>query len=139
MVDGAVQQPPYAGVQRLIGWARENWADVDGRCLLAGIDIRSLPFGRALNIIAALAVDDATPVVTVETRKGIEVYDRRRVRGEVLAAMNGADDRAGGAAQPAVTRRQAPAERWDRETWGLLPEHQAGLRAAMGFAAGLGG
>lgn len=107
---------------------------------MAGVELADLPLDRALNVLTAMAVDDAMPVVTVETRKGVEVYDRRRVRGDVLAGLRGKGTEVptGGGQVPTV-RRQAAREEWNRETWGLLPEHQAGVRAAMSFAAGLGG
>lgn len=137
MVDRVVVGTPYEQARRLIGWARENWADVDGQLTMRGIDIRQLPIGRALNVITAMVVDDAMPVVAVETKKGIELFDRRRTRREMLAELNGgAAD--GGVPQSGVTRRNV-SDTWDRETWGLTPEHQASARAAMGFAAGLGG
>lgn len=106
---------------------------MDGRALLAGIDLDDLPYDRALNVITALAVDDQTPIWSVETKKGVEIYDRRRVRAELVESLGG-----GTAGQaPAATARQRAAQRWNPDTWGLLPEQQASTRAAMAFVGGL--
>lgn len=107
---------------------------------MAGMELADLPLDRALNVITALAVDDATPAVIVETKKGIETYDRRRVRRDVLAQLHG--EATGGvrtqAGRAPARAKQVTSRTWDPATWGLLPEHQAAQRRAMGFAAGLG-
>lgn len=106
---------------------------MDGRALLAGVDLDDLPYDRALNVITALAVDDQTPIWSVETKKGVEIYDRRRVRAELVESLGG-----GTAGQaPAATARQRAAQRWNPDTWGALPEHQAAARNAMAFVGGL--
>ncbi len=106
---------------------------MDGRALLAGVDLLddNLPLDRALNVIEALMVDDAMPAVVVETKRGAIVYDRVRVRSEIADRID-ATQRAIGQTIP---RRAGAAP--DRQTWGLLPEHQAGLGAAMRFVGGL--
>lgn len=109
---------------------------------MRGVDLLTLPLDHALDVVAALMVDDAMPVVAVETKRGVELYDRRRVRGEVYAAIASAPDATAStrdARTPPTRTERARAERWDRDTWGLLPEHQASARAAMAFAGGLGG
>jgi hypothetical protein len=106
---------------------------VDGRALLAGVDLDTLPYDRALNVITALAVDDQMPRWSAETKKGLEVYDRRRVRGELLESLGAGN----GQHAPAATARQRAAQRWNPDTWGLLPDQQASTRAAMTFVGGL--
>lgn len=105
---------------------------------MRGIDLLALPLDRALNIVTALMVDDATPTLSVETKKGVEVYDRNRVRREVDAALDRASTEAPSRSVQAPTRaRQARKKDWDPSTWGLLPEHQAAQQRAMTFAAGI--
>ncbi|MCK9901290.1 MULTISPECIES: hypothetical protein [Actinomycetes] len=106
---------------------------MDGRALLAGIDLDDLPYDRALNVITALAVDDQMPRWSAETKKGLEVYDRRRVRAELLESLGGATP----GLAPAATARERAAQRWNPDTWGTLPEHQAGQRAVMAMVGGL--
>lgn len=97
---------------------------------MAGVDLETLPLRRALNVVDTLRIDDAIPAVVVETRGGkVEVFDRRRVREELNKAIAGANTRT---APPAIRRPAEP----DPTTWGLLPEHQRGLSAAMAFVAG---
>lgn len=95
---------------------------------MAGIDLRELPLDRALNVITTLAVDDHIPLWSAETRKGLEIYDRRRVRAELLDSLS---------KQRVAPRPAAETSSWNRDTWGLLPEHQASMRAAMAFVGGL--
>jgi hypothetical protein len=99
---------------------------------MRGFDLQELPLDRALNVVVALMVDDAVPAWGIEAKRGVEMFDRRRVRGEVLRELLAQIP-----ATPAAGARPAAPAVPERATWGLLPEHQAGLASAMRFVAGL--
>lgn len=107
---------------------------------MAGVDLFRLPLDRALNVVTALMVDDRTPTLSVETKSGVEVYDRDRARREVDATLSGKSDEAPTVDRQAPSRPRQAARKgdsWDPETWGLLPEHQRAASAALRFTGGL--
>jgi len=92
---------------------------------MSGIELAELPVDRMLNVVHSLAVDDEvlTHSIQVEEDK-VEVFNRRRAR-EALSEQLGDEPATG--------------EKWDPDTWGLLPEHQAATRAALSLVGGPAG
>lgn len=102
----------------------ENWADVDGRALLRGVDLAELSLDRALNVVQALLVDDHVVTTTLEVEEGkAKGFSRAQARSDLLEALGG-------------TAGNGHRRGWDAATWGALPEHRASLQAAMAFAGG---
>jgi len=56
---GGLHCAPYQGAQDLISWARANWAYVDGRALLGGLDLETLRADRVLNVVQFIIADEA--------------------------------------------------------------------------------
>lgn len=57
MGDRAAQWTPYHVVANLIEFAATNWDELDGLLLMRGVDLWSLPWDRALNVIYAVAME----------------------------------------------------------------------------------
>jgi hypothetical protein len=92
------------------------WTDIEGRCARDGIDIDDLlaaPAYESVGVFLSYAIDDATTALG---------GNRATARDEVMAWLRGERDGVAGVAT----------EEPDPETWGLMPEHQAGLLNAMG-------
>lgn len=68
---------PYQTVTRLLGAVTEQWNEIDGACLMRGIDIAALPWPRALNLVYALMMD------------GKDEQERMRLENELLAPLPG--------------------------------------------------
>lgn len=95
--------------------------DVEGRCVRDGLDFDDLldaPAFVACGVLLSYMVDDA--VVALGS-------NRAAARAEVIGTLNGDTP----ASVPGVHEP-------DPDTWGLEPEHQAGLMAATAFM-GAGG
>jgi hypothetical protein len=68
---------PYSRVLRLVGWARSEWSEVNGRCYLSGLgDLRSLELGVGLDILHALFLDRYRYLIADgdEFRERVRVY-----------------------------------------------------------------
>lgn len=103
-MDGA----PYGAVLQLLGWAADHFAELDGVCLLRGVDLLSLPLVRYLNVVAALILQDVSS-------------DEERAK---LAQMFEYDDVGG----PTTVDYMTP------ERWGTSREAIANVQAAMSLA-----
>jgi hypothetical protein len=59
-----------------LGWARENWSDVEGQLILAGVDPYDLDAAQLVNVCYSLLVTDISnlEVSRVEAR---ETLDKR--------------------------------------------------------------
>jgi len=68
---------PYQTVARLLALVTDNWNEIDGACLLRGIDIAELPWPRALNLVYALIMD------------GKDEKERLKIENELLAPLPG--------------------------------------------------
>lgn len=86
------------------------------------------PARELLPVLLSYFIDDATPP-TASRAVGRDLA-LRILRGENLEDLIADRDDDRGDGVPYRTAARAPAEP-DRETWGLLPEHQAGLARAM--------
>ena len=100
----------------------DNHTDLEGKCLRDGVDLRELDSQDIVALFFSYLVDD---YVSGET-----------TRNEAREAVQGwLDSRAGFDEDglPAYTGRQSMP---DPDTWGLEPQHQAGMQNAMQWAAG---
>lgn len=89
-------------------WAQENRDDVRGRLLDSHIDYESLTVDEAMDLFVKWWIDD--------------MVDANTSRARARAMLHGMFGRA-------IAQQVVPAI--DRDTWGLLPEHQAGSRRAL--------
>jgi hypothetical protein len=97
---------------------------VNGRAVRERLRLTKLPLSDLCDVLISYAVDDETVRSTVQTAEDrVEPLTRRRAR----EALLGAAGRSSPTAEP-VPPGVADA---DPDTWGLLPEHQAGMRAAL--------
>jgi hypothetical protein len=55
---GAVHRQPYWECLVILGWALDSWDDVEGRCVLAGIDVDELDMNQLTSVCYSLMVDD---------------------------------------------------------------------------------
>jgi hypothetical protein len=67
---GGGDRPPYHAVLALGAWAEENYAVLDARCVLAGLDPVDLPPRRLLNLAYACIVEPL--VLDPERRQEID-------------------------------------------------------------------
>lgn len=103
--------PPYSAVVLILSWAADNFGELDGACLLDGLDLLTLPFPRYLNVVATVMLRGVEPEVGTN---GTLSYDNRSRLSRMLV---GGEEEA--AAVPT----------W--EEWGTSREAIAGLHAAM--------
>lgn len=61
-------------------WAEDNWAEIDGKLLMKGVDLLELPLDRALNVLYALLMSTA---VDEKDRYKIESTLHRPLPGQV--------------------------------------------------------
>lgn len=94
-----------------------NWHDVNGRLIRQGCFLADLPIADMLDVLESLLIDElAAPLIVHEGK------NRSSGRDE-LKRMTGVAD-------PIEDKETK------RKTWGLLPEHQEGLRNAMAMGGG---
>lgn len=101
---------PYEAVALILGWAAEHFAELDGACLLDGVDLLTLPLPRYCNVVASMMMRGADNAVAV----GSLSEDGRTRLTQML--------RDGAPAIPTV------------EEWGTSREAVANLHAAMALA-----
>lgn len=69
-----------------MGWAQENWADFNGRCLLAGINPEKIDATDLVDLCYSLLIEDLTNMETsrVEARQTVDKRIDEIVKAEML-------------------------------------------------------
>lgn len=77
MAHRRVHRPPYPGVEGLIQWALDMWPVVNGRCLVSGIDLKTLDAASCLDALYYIFEQDAIDhpdVLTARSHTRVQIW-----------------------------------------------------------------
>ena len=102
MAAGAVQRNPYDTVLEICRWAAAQWPWLDGRALLAGVDIETLPARRFIHVVVAYMRERG-----METKEEVEVHNK--MHGAILESiLRGSEEAVDDPAAPFPGLRERP-------------------------------